>query len=140
MTYSSKIDWWIPAVVIFSVACCFVGPMFDGDYISGLILGICVLAVEIFIFAGVKYQIRDGQLGVRNFFQWTWYPIDKIAKVKKTRGILSAAALSFDRISIKFTDRSILKSSMPLEISPKDRDSFIATLKEINPDIKVKSI
>lgn len=42
------------------------------------------------------------------------------------------------RVSIKFTDRSVLKSSMPLEISPKDRDGFMAQLKEINPAIVIK--
>ncbi len=136
--FDSKVDWWIPVIVVGSVAGCFIGPMIDGDFIPGIVLAAAVLAVEIFIFAGVKYQIRDGQLGIRNFFRWTWFPIDKISEVKKSRGILSAPALSADRISIRFSDRSILKSFMPLEISPKDRDEFIAILKSINPQITVK--
>lgn len=136
--FNSKVDWWIPVVVIGSVAVCFIGPMIDGDFIPGIILAVVVFAVEILTFAGVKYQIRDGQLGIRNFFHWTWYPIDRISEVKKSRGILSAPALSSDRISIRFSDRSILKSFLPLEISPKNRDEFIGILKRINSRITVR--
>lgn len=136
MTYNSKIDWWIPVVVIFSVACCFVGPMFDGDLWWGVGLGCVVLSIELFIFTSVKYKIEDNRLGVRSFYRWTWYPIDKIAEVKRQRSILSAPALSCDRLAIKFTDKNILKSSMPLEISPKDQTSFIYRLRQINPRIQ----
>ncbi|MDE7375823.1 MAG: PH domain-containing protein, partial [Muribaculaceae bacterium] len=101
MTYRSKVDWWIPVVVIFSVACCFVGPMFDGDYLWGIILGIAVLVIEILIFTSVKYKIEGNRLGIRSFYRWTWYPIDKISEVKRHRSVLSAPALSFDRLAIK---------------------------------------
>lgn len=137
MTFKSKVDWWVPVVVIFSVACCFVGPMFDGDYWWGVGLGCAVLAIELFIFTSVKYKIEGNRLGVRSFYRWTWYPIDKIAVVKRQRSVLSAPALSFDRLAIKFTDKSILKSFMPLEISPKDPASFISRLKQINPNINI---
>ncbi len=91
------------------------------------------------MFGSVKYQICGDRLGIRNFFyRWEWFPISKISEVKKTSGILSAPALSTRRVSIKFSDRKILKSSMPLEISPRDRDAFIARLTQINPGILVK--
>ncbi len=134
--FSSKVDWWVPVVVVFSVACCFVGPMIDGDYVAGIVLAAVILVIETVIFAGVKYQIRGDMLGVRNFFRWTWFPIDKIAEIRAKRDFLSAPALSFDRLAITFTDRSILKSSMPLEISPKDKAGFIALIKSINPNVK----
>ena len=97
--------------------------------------------MEIVMFASVKYQICDGKLGIRNlFYKWEWFPIDKISEVKKSSGIFSAPALSTKRISIKFSDKKILKSLMPLEISPKDCDGFIAQLKEINPNIVEKEL
>lgn len=135
--FKSRIDWWIPAVIVFTVAVASIGPIIDGElYIVGIILGALLGILEIVMFASVKYQISDGKLGIRNmFYKWEWFPIDKISEVKKTNGILSAPALSTKRLSIKFSDRKILKSSMPLEISPKDRDSFITKLKEINPSI-----
>lgn len=139
--YNSKIDWWIPAVVVFTVAVAFIGPIIDGEiFIVGIIIATLLGTLEIVMFASVKYQICDGKLGIRNFFyKWEWFPIDKISEVKKTSGILSAPALSTRRVSIKFSDKKILKSSMPLEISPKDRDKFIAKLKDINPSIVIKS-
>lgn len=138
--YNSKIDWWIHAVVVFTVAVAFIGPIIDDEiFFVGFIVGALLGIVEIVMFASVKYQIYDGKLGIKNFtYKWEWFPIDKISEVKKSSGILSAPALSTKRISIKFSDKKILKSSMPLEISPKDRDGFIAKLKEINPNIAEK--
>lgn len=138
--YKSKIDWWITAIVVFTVAMCFIGPLIDGEgLIVAIIMGAFLFLLEICMFASVSYQICGNRLGVRNiFYRWEWFPIEKISEVKNSSGILSAPALSTKRIAIKFSDRSILKSSMPLEISPKDRDGFIAHLKEINPDIEVR--
>lgn len=136
--FSSKIDWWVPVVVVFSVLCCFVGPMFDGDFLCGIILGVAILAIELFIFTSVKYCISGNKLGVRSFYRWTWYPIDKISEVRHTHSVLSAPALSFDRLAIKFSDKSILKSAMPLEISPQNPATFLEKLISINPTICTK--
>lgn len=126
-------------VVIITASVAFIGPLIDGEiFWVGLIIGVWLAVMEIVMFASVKYQICNGKLGIRNFFyKWEWFPIDRISQVKKSSGILSAPALSTRRISIKFSDKKILKSSMPLEISPKDRDGFISQLKEINPNIEV---
>lgn len=136
--YKTRIDWWIPCVVILTVAVAFLGPIIDGEIIfAGIIVAALLGIFEIVMFASVKYQICDEKLGVRNFFyKWEWFPIKKISEIKKTSGIISAPALSTTRVSIKFSDKTILKSTMPLEISPKDRDDFIARLKAINPDIE----
>lgn len=138
--YKSKIDWWIPAVVVVTVSVAFIGPLIDGElFIVGIVIGVLLGIIETVMFASVKYQISGGKLGIRNFFyKWEWYPIDKISVVKKTTGILSAPALSTQRVAIKFSDPSILKNTAPLEISPNDRDDFIARLKEINPEIEIK--
>ncbi|MCM1077200.1 MAG: PH domain-containing protein [Bacteroides sp.] len=138
--YKSRIDWWIPAVVVFTVSVAFIGPIIDGEiFVVGIIIGVLLGLMEVVMFGSVKYQIFAGKLGVRNmFYKWEWFPIDRISEVRETTGILSAPALSTKRVSIKFSDRSVLKSSMPLEISPEDRDSFIAKLKEINPSIVIR--
>lgn len=125
-------------MVVLSAAGCLLGPAIEGEWLAGILLCIAVTAVEIVIFAGVEYQIKDNMLGVRNFFRWSWFPIDMIEEVRPVRSYLSAAALSADRIAIRFSDRSILRSSMPLEISPACREAFITALKAINPSITVK--
>lgn len=134
--YKSKIDWWVWLVLLF-VAVVTVAVALDSTWLVTLsIVGTMLLGVV--LIAGCWYEIDGDQLVVYQFFSPNRFPIDKIAEVKKTTGIMATAGMSCRRVSIKFADRSVLKSSMPLEISPKNRDGFIAKLKEINPDIKVK--
>lgn len=136
--YKSKVDWWVYAIVVFTVAGCFFGPVLtDEDYWLGFVLSVIFVAIEIFMFASVKYAIRGNELGIRTFsYKWKWFPIDCISEVAKVTDCLSSAALSFKRIRIKFSDPKILKSHMPLEISPKRRDHFIGRHIAINPNIK----
>ncbi|MDE6574488.1 MAG: PH domain-containing protein [Muribaculaceae bacterium] len=72
------------------------------------------------------------------YFRPIRLPISKIKSMKKTCGILATAAMSTKRVSITFTDRSVMKSYAPLEISPKNRNGFMAQLKSINPNIEIK--
>lgn len=134
--FKSKVDWWVYAVVVFTVACCMLGPVLCGEIIIGVIISAFFAILEILAFTTVKYAIKGDLLGVSSFFKWKWYPIDRIMEVRKTDSLLSAPALSVKRVAVRF-DRSVLKSNMPLEISPIDRDGFIAALKEINADIKI---
>lgn len=134
--YKSKIDWWVWLVLLF-VAVVTVAVALDSTWLVTLSIGGTML-LGVVLVAGCWYEIDGDQLVVYQFFSPNRFPIDKIAEVKKTTGILATAGMSCRRVSIKFADRSVLKSSMPLEISPKNRDGFIAKLKEINPDIKVK--
>lgn len=134
--YKSKIDWWVWLVLLF-VAVVTVAVALDSTWLVTLSIGGTML-LGVVLIAGCWYEIDGDQLVVYQFFRPNRFPIDKIAEVKKTTGILATAGMSCRRVSIKFADRSVLKSSMPLEISPKNRDGFIAKLKEINPDIELK--
>lgn len=87
---------------------------------------------------GCWYEIEGDDLVIYQFFRPTRLHISKIKEVKKTSGYLATARLSHLRVSISFTDRSVLKSYALIEISPKDRDGFMAQLKSINPDIEIK--
>lgn len=106
--------WWYTVIYAVSIMC-------------SLLLGIL----------GVWYAIDGEDLVVYSFFRPHRYPISKIKEVKYVNGILSNPALSVHRISIKFTDRSVLRSSLPLEISPKDREGFVYRLLSMNPEISV---
>ncbi len=137
--YNSKVDWWVYATAALTLACCMLGPILSGeDQLLGIIQSIILVGLEIFIFTSIKYAIRGNELGVRMFYKWQWVPIDKITEIKKVTSLLSTAALSMHRVSIKFSDRKILKSVSPMEISPKDRDGFIDDLRTINPKIILK--
>ncbi len=135
IVYKSGIDWWVWLCVLFIVAVT-VTVIIDTSWIVATALGGTMLMLLVFMF-GCWYTIDNNDLVVYQFFRPNRFPISKIKEVKKTVGYLATAGLSSKRVSIQFSDRSILKSSMPLEISPKDRDGFIAKLKEINPAIIV---
>lgn len=134
--YRSKIDWWawlcllvVPVLMWFTA---FDMPWWYAVFICGGLTALCLIGLF-----GCWYEIDGKSLVVYMFFRPTLLPVDKIKSVKKTTGILSTAAMSTKRVSISFTDRSVLKSFAPLEISPKDRDGFMAQLKSINPNIKI---
>lgn len=136
MIFRSKIDWWIPVLVVVSVAGCIIGPTIEGDFVAGIFLGLAVLAIEILIFSGVKYRISERQLGIRNFYRWTWIPINEISEIKKLRSFLAAPALSRDRLAVYFAGSH--NNPKTIEISPAKVNDFITQLKTINPGIVVK--
>ncbi len=134
--YYSGIDWWLMSLIIFALVAAWAATIGSGWIVSLPVGGVTLLLI-VLIF-GCWYEIDNDNLIIYQFFMPHRFPISKIKEVKKTKGYLATAGMSSKRVSIKFKDRSVLKSYMPLEISPKDRDGFMARLKEINPNIKIK--
>ena len=118
------------------VACCLV-PCFLGHSLWLLTLCLAMLAFVLLTFIGIYYRIDGDQLVVYSFFVPTAYQIDKIKDIKPTKSVLSSPATSLShRLAITFTDRNILKSTIPLIISPMRQEEFIRHLLSINPEIK----
>lgn len=134
--YKSRIDLWLLCVLLLAVAIVIVACIGTYWWLA-LIYGASLLGITIVCLLGCRYEIDGDRLVVYQFFRPHRFPIDKIKEVRKTTGYLATAGASRHRVSIKFTDRSVMKSSMPLEISPKDRDGFMAQLKTINPSIVI---
>lgn len=135
--YKSGIDWWVWCVIVFVIV--MVGVLcVDTYWWLALIYGVGMAVICGVAFFGCWYEIQGDTLVVYQFFRPNRFPIGKIKEVKKTVGYLATAGMSRQRVSIAFVDRSVMKSAMPLEISPKDRDGFMARLKRINPAIEVK--
>lgn len=134
--YNSKWDgstWFILGLV---AVCCAV-PYFLDDGIWPTIICLVMLAFVLVTFLSIYYRIDGDTLVVYSFFFPTAYPIDKIKEIKPTKSVLSSPATSLShRLAITFTDRNILKSSIPLIISPMRQEEFIRHLLSINPEIK----
>lgn len=136
--YKSKIGWFMYAVFPFIFCCCLIGPVLTkSDYWLGLLLAIVFSAIILSLIIDTKYSIKGNEFGVKYLYHWTWLPIEKIESIKPVTGYMATAALSADRIAIKFSDTSVLKSFAPIEIAPKEVDKFISELIKINPDIKL---
>lgn len=134
--YNSMWDgstWFILGLV---TVCCVV-PSFLDDGIWSTIICIVMLAFVLVTFFSIYYRIDGDKLVVYTFFIPTAYPIDMIKEIKPTKSVLSSPATSLShRLAITFTDRKILKSSIPLIISPVRQEDFIRQLLSVNPEIK----
>lgn len=135
--YKSKIDWWVWVIsVLLFVSVCAI--CLDSYWWLAAIYGGIIILLWVNLIWGCWYEIDNDDIIVYQFFRPHRFPISKIRDVKKTVGYLATAGMSCQRVSISFNDRSVMKSAMPLEISPKDRDAFISHLKRINPRIESK--
>lgn len=134
--YNSMWDgstWFILGLV--AVSC--VVPCFLDDGIWPTIICIVMLAFVLVTFLSIYYRIDGDKLVVYSFFIPTAYPIDMIKEIKPTKSVLSSPATSLThRLAITFTDRKILKSTIPLIISLARQEVFIRHLLSINPEIK----
>lgn len=133
--YKSRLDASSWGLLAFSMLVC-IGPLFFEFNIAPIIIGVGLLALFYVLFLGTYYIIDGDKLVVYSFFIPTAYPINKIKSIKPAKCILSVPATSLThRLAISFTDRKVLKRSMPLIISPVRPEKFIAQLRAINPNI-----
>lgn len=138
--YNSRWDGstWL---ILGLVAVCCVVPCFMDDGIWPTIICLVMLAFVLVTFLSIYYRIDGDKLVVYTFFIPTAYPIDKIKEIKPTKSVLSSPATSLThRLAITFTDRKILKSSIPLIISPVSQEDFIQQLLSVNQKIKHRGI
>ena len=131
--YRSKVDWWFFGVCLLFLGICCIGMQW---WLALIFVG-AMSALLLVLIRGCWYEIDGDTLVIYNLFQPLKAPVGKICEVKYNRSYLAGAASSFDRLAISFIDRSVLKSAMPIEISPADRDGFVAHLMAINPNIIV---
>lgn len=134
--YKSQWDASTWTILAFVLACT-IWPIFLDDGWLPVIISALVLVGIIALLLSIHYAIDGNQLIVYTCGLHNSYPINKIAYVKPSKSMLSAPAVSLThRLEIGFTDRKVLKSAMPIIISPVRQNEFIAELKNINPDIK----
>ncbi len=133
--FRSATDWTTWLTFIFTIAVSY-GPMlFVGfDWILFIISSSLLVTIAL-LCHGTWYEISGNDLTVYQFYRPNKFPIDKIASIRESRNMLSAPALSSHRLAIRFTDRKVMKGSMPLLISPARRQQFIRLLLEENPYI-----
>ena len=127
--YKSKIDWWMSLVLVYPIFRSIVS-IIEGEWIGYFGILICFLFI-FFISKSTRYIIEENQLTIKCLFIVNnRIDISKIKKIEKTNSILSSPALSLDRIAIKFNKFD------EVYISPKEKQSFVNNLLEINPEIE----
>lgn len=135
--FYSRVDWWVWAVIIGTVWTVSLCVGIASPWWAAAITGIAVAAMLGVAMLSIYYKIDGDMLIVGDKCTKKSYPISEIESVQETFSILAQPASSFRRVAIRFRRRGITKSALPLEISPRNRDEFIAALLEVNPEIKV---
>jgi len=126
--FRSKIDWWFWVIVLLTTI---VIPAltFDQDPMVSIILSFSMLVLWLWIICSTYYKIKDNYLIINVLFFKERIDISKIESIKPSRSLLSSAALSIDRLEIKYG-----KYSNTL-VSPKNKYGFLKLLSSINPSI-----
>lgn len=91
------------------------------------------LGFVVWIFAATSYRFTESQLLVQSGPFRTRVPVEKIRRVTRTRTVVSAPALSLQRLEITYDKGSTVV------ISPKDEAGFLAVLKTNAPDAELPS-
>jgi general stress protein CsbA len=120
---------YIPLIIVVIVEA---GYIACGRYIGAVLVLAVMSAMFLPVFFNTYYAIStDGTLRVKcGMFFNTKLAISSITKVENTRTVLSAPALSTDRIEIFYNKFD------SVVISPEDKAAFVAELQKINPDIR----
>lgn len=134
--YNSFWDKWT-FLIIALVAGCFIFNLVIDDDIWNKVICLIMLIFVCLTFLGIYYRIDEDKLVVYTFFIPKEYPILKIKSITPTDSVLSAPAVSLShRLAITFIDKKLLKSNIPLIISPKAQKDFLQQLIDINPAIE----
>ncbi|RWY53646.1 PH domain-containing protein [Mucilaginibacter gilvus] len=123
---------YIPLIILFIVE---VGYIAGGMYIGAVLVFAVMSAMFFPVFFNTYYAIStDGILRVKcGMFFNTKVAISSITRVENTRTVLSAPALSTNRIEIFYNKfDSVI-------ISPEAKAVFVAELQKINPGIRYQN-
>lgn len=135
--FTSKIDLWLAFLILGSSLLLILVPVWEWIYNDSSIrriLFISLLTIPgaillLLIFFNIKYSLSDDELFVKNGFSTQSIPLKDITHIIPTNSMLSAPALSLDRIDIRYEGGSIV-------ISPKDKEGFYHAIQQRVPALK----
>jgi hypothetical protein len=141
VSFPSKLDAWLAALILggSALALWAVVPVVAAGWsgatgVFGLIaiaaVVLLAVALPVWLLLDTKYTFDSDELSVRSGpFRWS-VPLHAISRVRPSRSVLSAPALSLDRIQIDYGNRRIL-------ISPKQPQRFIDELRKRSPNARL---
>jgi hypothetical protein len=147
MTYPSKIDWWVAAIlvalsaveigvgaVVLSIPNLQVAPW---PVLLVALLPLLIGGLLLWICFSTRYTVRPPNLVVRSGPLGCTIPLDAIAEVQARRGYHMEMgwnfALSLDRFFIKYRTPNGRQALFGVVISPKDKEGFLEELRREAP-------
>lgn len=126
--YQSKIgrEIVIPIALVF---CLFIFLSRDGYSIQTVLYVAPFVLFIVYLFRNTYYKINENFLQVKcGFLVNINIDIKTITQIQETNSIMSAPALSLDRLKITYNNKSVL-------VSPNDKVKFVDQLVACNPTI-----
>ncbi|MDN3398593.1 PH domain-containing protein [Psychrobacter sp. APC 3426] len=139
IVFTSKIDFWI-AFMLWGGSFLMIAVPFwqwkkseNGSLANSIFLAFIFLpliALMLMPFFGTKYTLSDDQILIDNGFSTQRIKLTDITYIAPTRNMISAPALSLDRLEIDYKNKKVL-------ISPKDKLLFYQEIRARNPNIVI---
>ena len=139
IVFTSKIDFWI-GFTLLGGSFMMIGIPFwqwkkseNGSLAKAIFLAFIFLPFIVLMlmpFFGTKYTLSDGHLLINNGFSTQRIELTDITYIIPTRNMISAPALSLDRLEVDYKNKKVL-------ISPKDKRLFYQEIKARNPIIVI---
>ncbi len=130
--YHSKIDLVLLLPLILGLGGGVVFMMLAHAWVGLIIIVLASLFIA-HVFLTTYYIVDSNTLIIRSGYLVNMrIDITTIKEIAETRDAISSPALSFDRLYIKYNQKS------DVIVSPKDKEGFIQELLLVNPSIKVK--
>lgn len=130
--FKSKISIGLVLFLAIIIGGMFIKLLYDGVWVVSLLI-FCQILFIAHLFLTTFYTIENEKLHIKSSFLINIsIDIQQIKMISKTNTIMSAPALSFDRLEILYNKFDTVV------ISPKEKVQFIEAIKKINPQVEVK--
>jgi hypothetical protein len=136
MTYPSRVDTWIAAILIglaLSVPAYAIAALLAADGTETMIF-LSIAAFTALLLIGlvwpVRYTLEDDRLVIRFGLVRQRIAYADLEEVAPTRTLISGPALSLDRLAVRHRKGSTL-------ISPKEKDAFLRDLAGRDPGLEL---
>ncbi|SHM85377.1 PH domain-containing protein [Flavobacterium saccharophilum] len=131
-TFKSKISIGLVLFLAVVLGGMFIKLLYDGSWSVSLLI-FCQILFIAHMFSTTFYTIENEKLHIKSgFLVNISIEIQQIKKISETNTIMSAPAVSFDRLEILYNKFDTVV------ISPKEKVQFIEAIKKINPQVEVK--
>jgi len=132
MYFPSKRDGWLFIINIVVVLTCFSPLLAQSDYFV-LLFTVPLAILLIWCWFTTGYEVTNREIIIRSGPFKSKIDIQKMRSIRPTKNLLSAFALSIDRLEITYDPH--YKIAL---VSPKDKETFTKFLKEQNPAIRTE--
>lgn len=130
--YPSKVSYGLLSIILMVLIGSTI-PLLSPPIWLGLIINFLLLLFIVYIFSTTYYLVDGRFLTIKSgFIINKKIEINLIKSIKETSSIISAPALSFDRLEVNWGEYT------GIVISPREKHKFIEHMTGINPQIEVQ--